>query len=299
VSNRISFAFACVIIGGVAGPSAGQPGGGLSTMTSGYGQGTAPTSETSSTAPTTYFAAFNAQNGMFQNWWYYRVQGDTRQRPFGIYTKSDGFTITGTSSYPSPVIAGTTSTYNWTENGANGPRFTANYVATLSSTGPIGGPNSATVAQSFQITNPNSAPLTIFLYDLASWNVTPTTPGAIVTGGLNAITVDGGFYRAVHSATGATAYQATEYPALQNLLTGSSVHDLNDSGVPAVYNFAVDAFEWDLTIPANSSMTVQSSLALSAAVPEPSTFALTALAGLTIAYLRRPYRRLAAARWVK
>ena len=63
-------------------------------------------------------------NFLAKNWWYYRVAGDGRERPFGTYTKSDGGNLAGNSSYPLSGN-GDTATYNWTESSSTGVRFTA------------------------------------------------------------------------------------------------------------------------------------------------------------------------------
>jgi hypothetical protein len=150
------------------------------------------------------------------NWWFYRVQGDTRERPFGIYTKSDGFTISGASSWPNPVTGGHMSAYTWTENGAAGPRFTADYsLALMPGNGIV--PYTGQLNQTFEITNPNSSPLTISLFNLVLWAPggnyfsTPVT----ATGDINSISVTDGLYEDTHTALGATAFQADQGTAFR------------------------------------------------------------------------------------
>ena len=125
--NRTSLT-ALLTIGVIAGPAAAQPAGIMTppspSGTIGYGASDGPTSENSIGPTTTAFFPASGVKQAFNNWWFYRVQGDSRERPFGIYTKSDGFTITGTSSWP-PNGDGVTASYTWTENGAAGPRFAA------------------------------------------------------------------------------------------------------------------------------------------------------------------------------
>jgi hypothetical protein len=205
------------------------------------------------------------------NWWFYRVQGDTRERPFGTYTKSDGFTIAGTSNWPAGGL-GSTASYHWTENGAAGVRFTADYtLALVAGTTVYDG---ARLDQTFRINNPNSQPLTIALFDLARWSPAGNDFGLTATGGVTGITVSHGSAPLdTHTAVGANAFQVGQ--AL-TFLVDSSVNDLNNTGLPYSGDNFLDAFEWNLTIPANGSLSVQSSLIT--AVPEPSALILTGAA---------------------
>jgi hypothetical protein len=267
----------------------GQPGGGIFTngatqSGAGYSQATpAPTSETSPGPQFSHFAPNGGINQLALNWWYYRVQGDTRERPFGIYTKSDGFTITGTSSWPANGN-GQTATYNWTENGASGVRFTAAWTSTISG---FSGPRNGTLSQSFQVTNPNSTPLSISLFNLAYWQLSDNPDKIVIASGdINSISAQDGTYQIAHSAVGASAFQAAKDQALINILTDGSVSNLNDTGLPYFDSRFTDAFQWDLTVPPTSAVTVQCTLFAAPAVPEPSTLLLVGGAGATWCFWR-------------
>jgi hypothetical protein len=234
--TSLRFATGALAVALAATQAVAQPGGQLVSSNALYTQGTAPASETS-TGPTT------AMYGpvLFHNWWYYRVSGDTRERPFGTYTKSDGFSIAGTSSYVPFPPGSNTATYNWTENGPNGVRFTATYSTTLVY---LSGSDRATLSQSFQINNPNPTALDLVLFNEADWDVNRNTaPGMIASGNLSAITINGAARQAGHSASNASAFQVAEMPILDNLLADAAVNDLDNSGVPATYNYASDAFQ--------------------------------------------------------
>jgi hypothetical protein len=263
---------------------------------SAYNQSTAPINESNPNTPVTnFYPNGSGQTALAQNWWYYRVQGDTRERPFGVYTKSDGFNITGTSQYNG--IPGPTSTYNWTENGASGVRFTAHYVATISNDNPFQPNPLATLSQSFQITNPNATPLTISLFNVVFWTAGAGFNGRdeVVSGSPNSLAIDGGAYHATHTAvTPATAFEVAESSTLQNLLTNGTVDDFNNTGSPGVYTFATTGYEWALTVPANSSLTVQSNFTgHTIAVPEPSALWLAAGGVATFVVRRRRFCRRA------
>ena len=60
---------------------------------------------------------------------------------------------------------------------------------------------------------------------------------------------------------------------LINLLTDASVNNLNNSGFPFSGDFGNTAFQWDQSVPANNSMTVQSMLRAQPA-PEPGSLLL-------------------------
>lgn len=258
-------------------PALGQPGGNLIAGNTQYGQTAAPTAETAAGPSNTAFLAGTNVPQMSLNWWFYRVQGDSRERPFGTYTKSDGFAITGTSSYPPLPPGGNTASYQWTENGPSGTRFTATYTTTLSA-----GHTQfdSTLHQTFEITNPTPVPLTIFLYDLAFWE--PGNHFTGVTGSLqsDAIAVTDGVYEDTHTGPGALAYQASGDASLVTLLTNSSVNDLNNTGLPFAGNNFNDAFEWALTVPPNQGESVTSDLVIAHVVPEPSTMLFSAAAAI-------------------
>jgi hypothetical protein len=209
-----------VIAALAAGPAPAQPGGMISAPSvlggaSSYGLTGSPTGQTDETNPTGFFlnTANSGANQLIYNWLFYRVAGDSVQRPFGNYTKSDGFPIVGTSHWPSGQAGGdnTTATYDWNEYTAAGLRFTADETLTISSGATA---NHATLTQSVTITNPNISPLTISIYEAAI----PYPGGGTIqtlsaSGGINAIDVLAGDYRVTFSADGATAYQASTDPS--------------------------------------------------------------------------------------
>lgn len=275
-------ATALFLVAVVASPAAAQPGGVTEGFPLGtiYGQADAPLGETDTTIHgRPEFMAPNGVNNLAYNWWIYRVAGDPVQRPFGTYTKSDGFTITGTSSYPHPPeTSGPTATYNWTELGPNGTRFTAVYTTTVS--GVQNSTTQAHLAQTFQITNPNPTALDIVLFNEAQ-----LTPGGIAsgtigaTGDVNSIDATNGAYNLTFSAIGASNYQVTLPSTNFPNLYGSPAMDLNNTGLPSSgTSFPQAAFEWSLTVPGNGSVTVSSSFDAFVAVPEPGTLFLLGFA---------------------
>jgi hypothetical protein len=255
-------------------PAAAQQGGTLTDGNATYIQGPAPTGE-SSAGPTgtTFRADPGAANQLFQNWWYYRVQGDTREYPFGTYTRSAGGEINGFGTFGINEA-----TYGWTDlTAASVTRFTARYLTTLTDQGQ---PNTAKLRQDFTIFNPGTTALNIVLFSYFDLDV--NGPSAIdtdlATGNASAITVsDGGFY-AVNSIFGvpADAFQVAQFSGIRDSLLNNAVDNLTNSGVPFVGNFT-GAFQWNLTVPAGGSVMVNTLMTI-APVPEPGTLALTGAA---------------------
>jgi hypothetical protein len=87
----------------------------------------------------------------------------------------------------------------------------------------------ARLDQSFQITNPNSMPLTISLYNAVVWTPGGHFSGNFASGDTNAIHVTDGTYDNIHAATGANAYQAAQDATLTNLFYGGPAQDLRRS----------------------------------------------------------------------
>src|SRR5437868_9793199 len=100
-------------------PTAAQPGGGVRSpgpfpVFAQYSLDGSPANQTDPNPQNYLFFPFTDVSQLTYNWWFYRVAGDTMQRPFGAYLKSDGFNITGTSSWP-PGGSSNTASYQWTE----------------------------------------------------------------------------------------------------------------------------------------------------------------------------------------
>jgi hypothetical protein len=281
VTRQLAAAFALAAFW--AGPATAQVGGTLTDSTATYVQQTAPSGENLA-SPTggVFKTESTAPNQLFQNWWYYRVQGDTREYPFGTYTRSAGGQIAGSSNY-----TGNVATYNWTDTNASAAtRFTSTYISTLNHGAQVG---TATLSQSFQITNPGVTALTIALYNYADLDVNGPNPvdTDTATGGITAITDADGPWQVVHSAVGASAFQVSVFSNIRDFLLDSSINNLNNTGLPFGPGDYTGAFQWNLTIPAGQSATVTSALAISP-VPEPGTLLLTGAAGAgALAWRRR------------
>lgn len=253
-----------------------QTGGSQTDGNANFFRGTAPTTETS-TAPTVDFRPEGGAttDHMFGGWWYYRVSGDTRERPFGVYTNSTGGFITGSSSY-----VGNTATYNWTESDPLGStRFTAQYVSVLTDDA---NPGTATLSQTFSITNPGNTQLIIALFNYADFDIGATAGGDSATGDINSITIVDGANSAVFSAVNASAFQVSAFATVRGLLLDANVNDLNNTGLPFGPGDFTGAFQWNLTIDPGATVFVESTWAINpVAVPEPATLACVGAAIIT------------------
>jgi len=178
----------------------------------------------------------NGTDHMFQQWWYYRVMGDTSETVFPL---------PDTESY-----VGNVATLVW--NDVNGLGFSAREVTTVSDTGD----NSASLRHDLTIVNNNAGPLmvTVFNYtdldvdasagDDSASDLTQTNLGVMETSVAN--------YRGL----GSDAFKVTEFLDLRTELDDDLITMLDDSGTPFGPADFTGAFEWRvLMIPAGASAT--------------------------------------------
>lgn len=261
-----------------------QTGGSQADGNANFFRGNAPTFETS-TGPTVDFRPEGGAttDHMFGGWWYYRVSGDTRERPFGIYTNSAGGALAGSSTY-----AGNTATYNWTEtDSAAVVRFNAVYTSVLTD-GLT--PGSATLTNTFSITNPGSVPLVITLFNYADFDVNASAGGDSATGNINSMTITEGSTSIVFSASNASAFQVAAFAAVRDLLLNANVDNLNNTGLPFGPGDFTGAYQWNLTVQPGGTLNVESAWAITVAVPEPATLACVGAGVVTAGFGYRRWR---------
>lgn len=267
---------------GLAVPSWAQPGGSLTDGNAVYSQTGAPTSA-GSTGPSGNFQPEGTTDHLFQMWWWYRVSGDSRERPFGSYT--DGTrVISGTSNY-----SGNTATYDWTVTEGGTDLFLARWTKVLNDGL---NPGEAYLSQSFQITNLTASTLDLSLFMYVDYDLNDTDANdsaTLVAPGLIQVT-DGGSIFAEMLGVGASAYQVGTWPSIRNLLTNATVDNFNNTGLPYGPGDFSGGFQWNLSIPAGQSLAINASLA---AIPEPHVMVLAGMGmiGASFAYKRRRDRR--------
>ena len=191
---------------------------------------------------------FNGPAGpdqLYEHWWWFRVQGDTREYPmFG----SSG-TVPGVNS----------ATTTWTLS--NQPGSAAyNFTAALTSTVTDTGANLGTLEERMLITNNGAATLNLNLFSYADLDVNGTSGGDSASGGIPTITVTDGSWNIRFEGPGAAHYQVTSFSTLRGLLSNTSVNDLADTGLPFAAGDWTGAFQWVLSIPAGQQASVISRL---------------------------------------
>lgn len=264
------------------------PARGQTTLTSGNATFTLKAPPTGESSPAYSDVAFRPDGGtnhLWSQWLFYRVAGDTRERPFGNYTKSGGGSVAMTGNQ-SPA---NTMTYGLTETGASGTRFTGTWTIQLQDGA---APGAATVLHSVTITNPATAAsdLTISLFHFLDFDLNGSGTGQSATGGLNGMTITDGVVRGTYSpspTTPATAYLVGSGGTIDPGFLNGSLTDLNNSGLPFGPGDWSGAYQWkDLVIAPGGSFTIQFEMGVSP-VPEPGSVFALAAAGLGLVGLRR------------
>lgn len=266
------------------------------TITSGsvtYTIGTLPTSQTG-TGPVVDWKISGpaSPDQLVSNWWYYRV-GNERERPFGNYNKTpaNNGSVTTTETY-----SGNTATFTIreTSNSAGTVRFNAVLAYTLTS-----GPNGSwsLLETSLQISNPNSTPLTMTLFNYLNADIQGTATNDTATRPATnqiRITDPTGFVMLHTATTAPTSYQVAAASTLLNSLTNNSATNLNNTGLPFGPGNYTGAYQWNVTVPANGTFTIFSSIRTSDPnihTPEPDSWILM-LAGAAAIFLGR-------AKWIR
>lgn len=237
-----------------------------------FTQANSPTSGTVAAVSGANFRVAGAASTdhLFENWWWYRVQGDTREFAFN--------NASGT------VAAGNTATTDWALSGTAGGAaysFTANLRYVVTDTGT----NLGEVMQTMVITNTStSSPLVLNLFNYADFDVGGTAGTDSATGGVGGMTITDGPWTAEFQGIGASAYQVTSFATLRGLLSNAVVDNLSNTGLPFGPGDFTGGFQWVLQIAPGGSATIGERLAI---VPAPASLALLGLGGLVAVRRRR------------
>jgi hypothetical protein len=280
----------CLCLSGfVSIPASAQLTGTLTNGNATFSQNGTPTSISPSTDTTQFRASFRPEGGstsnsLYDQWMFYRVAGDTRERPFGNYS-SGGITTSLTGNF-----SGSTATYSLTDVNTNPTpdvaRFTATWTMNLVDNA---APNSASLNHTVRINNPGANPLTISLIQYVDLDLANTAGNQTATGGINGMySTDGTLIGSLVATTPVTAFQASAFSTLRTALTNNTVTDLNNSGLPFSPGDVTFAYQWNVTIPAGGSTVIQSQMGISP-VPEPGVILACCLgfAGLARLYQNR------------
>lgn len=249
-----------------ASASFGQAGTGF-TITHGdavFRQADGPTSGTGTGVTSSDFRVTGAAgtDNLFQNWWWFRVDGQTRETAF--------FNQVGAT-----VVAGNTATQNW-----NFGQFTAALTYTVTDTGTASG----RVDEVLVITNTSTAgPLILNLMNYTDYDLNGTsgTDNAVLLGGSTIRVTDG--VNADFEGIGANVgYRVGAFSSTRLGLSDALVDNAANTGLPFGPGDFSGFWQWRLDIPTGGSITLGERLEI---IPAPGTLALLGLG--TLATVRR------------
>lgn len=236
-----------------------------------FGITDSPSSGTATAPPTAIFRVSGptGTNHLHGTWWWFRVQGDTREYAFHNASGTTGGGNTATTTW---AMAGTA--------GGNPYAFSAALTYTVTDTGEHQGQ----LVQSLSITNTADQPMTLHLFNYADFDVNNSSGNDSAVGGLGGITITDGPWTILYQGIGASAYQVTPYAGLLAQLTDASATNFSNTGLPFGPSDITAGFQWTLNLDAGQSATVVMSFAV---VPTPASLALLGLGVLTAARRRR------------
>ncbi len=215
-----------------------------------FTQGDSPTTVTS-TGPVGAMRTLGATatDHVFQNWWWYRVEGvDTREMPLMNAT--------------SAVWGGNTGTVTFT---------TPNFDAVMTYVVTDDGDNAGRVVTTLAITNTTGGPISVHLFNYHDFDLAGTVGGdSAVLVSTNNIRISdttnsiiGGYL-----GTDASAYQVGAFATVRTLLTNTSVDVLNSTGLPFAPADFTAAYQWDVSVEPGASASVSATTTLE---PPPPT----------------------------
>lgn len=221
------------------------------------------------------YTASGSADQMFQNWWWYRVNG-VNSREFALSTLS------------SKTVSGNSMTLNYLE--PEGFTARVEYTITEQSYGTL-------VTKTAFIRNvlTSGASLDMAFYDYFDFDLLPTssTNSATLISDNPAIrmriTPATGPIFAEYRAIDGQAYQVGAFSGLRTLLTNATIDNLNNTGLPFGPGDFSGANEWNFVLRPGEQIAVQTSLLLNP-VPEPGTF-LAIGAGMGLLAMARRRRK--------
>lgn len=204
---------------------------------------------------------------LFQNWWWYRVAGSSREFAFSNFVSQSG--------------GGSNQTLTYSE--VEGVRAVLTFSIQDQGVGAI-------VEQRMVVTNMNTAGnMELELFNYADFDVGGTAGGdsADLMAPERMRITDGANF-AEFQGVASTAYQVTSFATLRGLLSNASVDNLNNTGLPFGPGDWTGAFQWSsIMLAPGQSFTVVERLSVNVAVPTPGGAALLAMAGAVCLRRRR------------
>ncbi len=202
-------------------------------------------------AANTNFTGASGGDDLFENWWFYRVDGDTSEFPFPDPDTAD--------------YSGDTVTFTWAD--VDGRGFSAELVEVVAD----GGGPAGSVLSTLTIVNISSANMVLDLFAFADIDLGGSFGGDSATiSGTDFISLadagDFGEFR----AGGADAVQVLAFPGLDPILSDAAVDDLDGSGFPFGPGDFTGAFQWsNLVMWPGGNIGLQVSFAVNQPAPVP------------------------------
>ena len=156
----------------------------------------------------------------------------------------------------------------------------ADLLYTLSG-GPIGSGRSS-INENITLANTGDQSIALAWFMEADLDLSGTSGDDLAFGGTGGITQeDPHTIATVRASPAPDAFQIARFPVILEALTGNSIFNLDDRGSPFGPGDATFAFQWNLSIPAGQSLTIDISKDISPA-PEPSTISLLVVSVLAL-----------------
>jgi hypothetical protein len=197
-------------------------------------------------------------NHAFQTWWWYRVEGDTRERSFNNAVASD-----------------------WSSPGKGRLEYqTADFYAVMSFqvTGIADG--YGVLTQTLTILNTSNSTKTFNLFNYNDVDLGGTAAGDSATlNGPNVIRITDASTPWVAFYEGTDAYGVDSFANLRADLSDNNVTNFNSNGLPFGPGDFTGGFQWTFTLGAGGAATASSTLTITN-VPTPGAMALAGLSGL-------------------
>ncbi len=228
-------------------------------------------------------AAFHLTDGlstnhMFQDWWWFRASGDTREYAFANGSVPGGPACSGV------VVGNTLGTLEdggyafEVTNATAGYSFTSNQLWNI-----VESAEGVYLVSGNTVRNTGTSPLSVSLFHYADVDLNGTSGDDAFSFAGDRFTVSDGVFSLIVLSETYDAYQADVFATLRDVLSDAVTSDLTNAVVGSPGDFT-GAFQWNAVLNPGQAVKV---MALMELVPAPGSAAILAMAGLFAARRRR------------